>query len=155
MKFNTKTLSPMPASPEHCFVLPNKFIPTSREEDSNDDESWSDGRRLYYKPTLVYTAVLGSSRIHQDQINNNSGRKKLLLEEDLDCLNQKLESLFISSAEETPKVEGIIKKEVDQPTKDVDENAGLGRCPMSAGHGKTVIRSLRLSSSSSKPIFGC
>ncbi|GKY91590.1 hypothetical protein MPSEU_000131500 [Mayamaea pseudoterrestris] len=140
MKFDTKTLKPMPVSPEHCFVRPNKFVPPVDHETKDDDGD--QGRQVYYEATIVYTPVYASTRIHQDQVS--SGRKKLLEDLDMESLNQKLEGLFIGGGDDD-KEAGVVKKresKKDNVKTEMTKKEGLGRSAK-AGHDKTAMRSRR------------
>jgi hypothetical protein len=158
MKFDTKKTKPMSVSSEHCFLRPNKFLPSNHD---SEDDAATTGRQVYYEATIVYTPVYASSRIHQDQVS--SGRKKLLLERDMDALSRQLEALFVGAEDEEETKEDDDKNDnktllkpvtkavtfqepastIKQQPKAKQEDDGLGRRFIQTD-GQKVSRSLRL-----------
>jgi len=147
MKFDTKKNStPFAASPEHCFLQDNPYVPSDEESSPLDNL----GRQVLYEPSIFYTPIYASQRIF-DQPDR---KKRLLTKDSMDELNQQLEALFIGesfdsgTSQATPKEVG--KKSFDSettPKEEEEDEPSLGRCsvPYRGRKGMvTVTRSRRL-----------
>ena len=148
----------MPFTSEYCFVRPNALVPRPSFEEEKEEESKTteEGRQVFYQPTIIYTPVYTSSRVHQNQVS--SGRTKLLTETDVDSLNKQLEALLIGNKEKEVETVEVKKDEVKKDEVKVSAqkelktsvllaSKGMGRCLVKIGSDhdeKMAMRSCRL-----------
>jgi hypothetical protein len=105
MKINTKKCTPIKGTSDSVMVHPNKYIDNGvtvlvPPAEESTDEIFCSGRERKYLPTMIYSTVMTSKRL--------DSYHRLLSNNDIDELNQKLENLFMDE-------KGSNNKDKDKP----------------------------------------
>jgi hypothetical protein len=158
MKFDTKKdlqTGAAVAMPEcnNCYVKDNTAIPEKKYEhpftpDHRDDKQ---GRQVFFEPTVVFTPILASQRLRDNDSITSKNNLCLLTPSGVDTLAERLNALFLGeNATATSRNNcACVEKETNPKKRNDDAMNGWGRFEHSVRHPVTrrtvtVQRSYRL-----------